>query len=91
LNNDITVHELVFDHMQSSIDGSKPPPTLWFNIPKDARQKMSTANIIRITCKKKELKRTDVSKRVQMRAGMKCKSYCTLTEVCGATASAAAR
>ena len=73
----ITVHKLAFDHMQSSFDRSKPPPALWFNIPEDAIQKISTEDIIRIARKKKELKRTDVQRRAQRRARMHCKSYCT--------------
>ena len=69
----ITVHELAFDHMQSSIDRSKPPPALWFNIPEDAIRKISTEDIIRNARKNKELKRTDVQIRVQKH----CKSYRT--------------
>jgi len=52
----IMVHELAFDHMQSSSDCSKPPPSLWFNIPEEAIKKISTEDVKRITRKEKDLK-----------------------------------
>ena len=58
----ITVHELAFDHMQSSADRSKPPPALWFNIPEEAIKKISTDDVKRITRKEKDLKRVQGGK-----------------------------
>jgi len=60
----ITVHELAFDHMHSSAGRSKPPPALWFNIPEEAIEAISTEDIKRI------------EKKVR-RVGVHCKSYCS--------------
>jgi hypothetical protein len=75
----ITVHELAFDHMQSTSDRSKPPPALWFNIPEETIKKISTEDVKRIARKEQDLKRVQGGEKATFKGKDFYKTYVSYT------------